>query len=286
MNTNADLKFHSNLNHLIEFDADTLLQAFLTNYNQQNIDWDALILTNQQLEQERDGYKRQAKTQQQELNDLKQEIDDLRSIATKSESVANQSIGLQQELKIARSQIAGLQKQIKELNKHNPAKMKDRIKRQTAKAEENKKRINSQEQVIKTLRHSLEVKGQQLQNSFGKIQELQTQLAHDTGSGLFHKDEHHLIIWPQTTKMQDEDGNIFEGRSLLYLHQSGRGGLMTYNPNTNSVNLCAAPRGGLRPSEELKDFAQNWLFKVNVAQNGIVKKEDMIPVNYNGLDAA
>lgn len=67
MNTNADLKFHSNLNHLIEFDADTLLQAFLTNYNQQNIDWDALILTNQQLEQERDGYKRQPRLNNKSL---------------------------------------------------------------------------------------------------------------------------------------------------------------------------------------------------------------------------
>lgn len=156
------------------------------------------------------------------------------------------------------------------------------MKRLKDKDTEQKRRIASQEQVIKTLRHTAEQKGIQQNQAFDKIASLKKQLAHDTGSGLYHNGEHHLIIWPQKTKMQDTDGNVFEGRSLLYLHQSGRGGLMTYNPGTEQVNLCAAPRGGLRPSEDLKQFAQNWLFKVNELQDGTVKEEDMIPVNYNG----
>ncbi|EGQ9818927.1 hypothetical protein FV768_23710 [Vibrio parahaemolyticus] len=82
--------------------------------------------------------------------------------------------------------------------------------------------------------------------------------------------------------MEDENGNRFEGRSLLYLHRSGRGGLMNYNPETGEVNLCAAPRGGLKPSEDVRSFAANWLYKVNAIQDGIVHEDDMIPVNYNG----
>ena len=110
---------------------------------------------------------------------------------------------------------------------------------------------------------------------------LQRQLAHDTGSGLYHNGEHHLIIWPQKTKMERPDGSVFESRALLYMHQSGRGALVSYNDQDGTA-LCASPKGGLKPSKEVMEFAHNWLFKVNSLQGGTVQESDMVPVDFNG----
>jgi myosin heavy subunit len=285
MNANAPLQQPSTLEHLKQYGGDDLLEAFLHCYNQQNADWDEMIAENARLQQLADGYKRQANTQAKEIEKLEEENASCRDMAKKAEEIANQSNGLQQELATARRQILELRNKVKELNgEGSPKKLKAQVKRLKDKDSEQKKRIASQEQVIKTLRSTLEQRGAQLNQTIDKVEQLKIQLAHDTGSGLFHKDDHHLIIWPQKTKMQDQNGNQFEGRSLLYLHQSGRGGLMTYNPETEEVNLCAAPRGGLRPSEDLKEFATNWLYKVNVLQEGVVNVEDMTPVNYNGFE--
>ncbi|HHY0482699.1 hypothetical protein [Vibrio parahaemolyticus] len=285
MNANAPLQQPSTLEHLKQYGGDDLIEAFLHCYNQQNADWDEMVAENARLQQLADGYKRQANTQAKEIEKLEEENAFCRDMVKKAEEIANQSNGLQQELATARRQILELRNKVKELNgEGSPKKLKAQVKRLKDKDSEQKKRITSQEQVIKTLRSTLEQRGVQLNQTIDKVEQLKIQLAHDTGSGLFHKDDHHLIIWPQKTKMQDQNGNQFEGRSLLYLHQSGRGGLMTYNPETEEVNLCAAPRGGLRPSEDLKEFATNWLYKVNVLQEGVVNVEDMTPVNYNGFE--
>ncbi|HGF5004105.1 TPA: hypothetical protein ACF334_004481 [Vibrio parahaemolyticus] len=285
MNANATLQQPSTLEQLQQYSGDDLLEGFLHKYNQQNADWDEMVAENARLQQLADGYKRQANTQAKEIEKLEEENEFCRDMAKKAEEIANQSTGLQQELTTARTQIKELRDKVKELNgEGSPKKLKAQVTRLKDKGEEREKRITKLERDNKQLRSELTEERKNVQNSFTKIAELKTQLAHDTGSGLFHKDEHHLIIWPQKTKMQDQNGNQFEGRSLLYLHQSGRGGLMTYNPETEEVNLCAAPRGGLRPSEDLKEFATNWLYKVNVLQDGVVKVEDMVPVNYNGFE--
>lgn len=282
--TTQELKRLNTIEALLQYSADDLLDAFLQTYNQQNTDWDRLVSENERLQQQLDGYKRQAHAQISEIEELKNENAFCREMALKAEQVANQSTGLQQELARTKLMNRSLTEELKELKKLNPKKLKEQNKRQQAKAIEKDKRINQLEVYLKETGKELTELKSSLNKAVGKIAQLQKQLAHDTGSGLYHNGEHHLIIWPQKSKIQDANGNIFEGRSLLYLHQSGRGGLMTYNPETEQVNLCAAPRGGLRPSEELKEFAQSWLTKVNVIQEGIIKEEDMIPTNYNGED--
>ncbi|EGR2700624.1 hypothetical protein DUG79_25740 [Vibrio parahaemolyticus] len=279
--TTQELKRLNTLEALLQHSGDDLLDAFLQTYNQQNADWDDMVAENERLQQQLDGYKRQAHAQVDEIEELKKENAFCRDMALKAEGIANKSIGIQQELDRTKVMNKSLMDEIKELKKLNPKKLKEQNKRQQAKALEKDKRIKQLETYLKETGKEVKELKVKLNQSIGKIAQLKKQLAHDTGSGLYHNGEHHLIIWPQKNKMQDANGNIFEGRSLLYLHQSGRGGLMTYNPDTEQVNLCAAPRGGLRPSEDLKDFAQSWLTKVNVVQEGIVKEEDMIPVNYN-----
>ena len=279
--TTQELKQLSTLNALAQYCSDDLLAAFLASYSQQNADWDEMVSENQRLQQERDGYKRQCSAQIKEIEELKQENEFCRDMALKAEDIANKSTGVQQELNRSKAMVQSLQNELKELKKLNPKKLKEQNKRQQQKAIEKDKRIRQAEAALKDSGKALEKSRAETQQAIAKIAKLQKQLAHDTGAGLYHNNKDHLIIWPQKTKMQRPDGSIFEGRSLLYLHQSGRGGLITYDPD-NGSKLCAAPPGGLRPSSDTTDFAQNWLFKVNELQEGLVREEDMIPVNYNG----
>ncbi|MAD77589.1 MAG: hypothetical protein CML20_22945 [Rheinheimera sp.] len=279
--TTQELKQLSTLNALAQYGSDDLLAAFLASYNQQNADWDEMVSDNQRLQQERDGYKRQCNAQIKEIEELKQESEFCRDMALQAEDIANKSTGVQQELNRSKAMVKSLQNELKELKKLNPKKLKEQNKRQQQKAIEKDKRIRQAEAALKDAGKALEKSRAETQQAIAKIAELQKQLAHDTGAGLYHNNKDHLIIWPQKTKMQRPDGSIFEGRSLLYLHQSGRGGLITNDPD-NGSKLCAAPPGGLRPGSDTIDFAQDWLFKVNELQEGLVREEDMIPVNYNG----
>lgn len=266
--------------------ADNLLEAFINAYNQQNVDWDNMVIENQKLSQQLSGYRRQCTTQQEEIEYLNRENETLCEIAKGADKLVTQAKAQKNELVIAKNQIKQLQETIKDLKRDNPDKMKARIKRQMEKALEANAKIARLEKDAKQYRQELKEKRAQLQNAFGKINELNMELSRSTGGGVYHNGTHHLIIWPQQTTMLDMNGDKFSGHSLLYLHQSGRGGLMTYNPKTEQVNLCQAPRGGLRPSDEAREFAANWLFKVNVTQGGVINEEDLIPVNYNGDEYA
>lgn len=169
---------------------------------------------------------------------------------------------------------------MRELNQLNPKKLKEQIKRVKEANEKSQARCSKLELEAKEYRKEITHLTEQRNIAVNKVAELKHKLDHNTGAGLYHNGEHHLIIWPQKTKMQREDGTQFESRSLLYLHQSGRGGLITHDPQ-DGAQLCAAPKGGLRPSKLTLDFAQNWLSQVNDIQNGVVTDADMIPVNFN-----
>lgn len=169
---------------------------------------------------------------------------------------------------------------MRELNQLNPKKLKEQIKRVKEATQKAQARCDKLELEAKEYRKEIAHLSDQRTHAVNKVIELKHKLEHNTGAGLYHNGEHHLIIWPQKTKMQREDGTQFESRSLLYLHQSGRGGLITHAPQ-DGAQLCAAPKGGLRPSKNTLEFAQNWLRQVNDIQNGVVTDADMIPVNFN-----
>lgn len=290
--TNAQTQAPDTQAVLTQYDSADLIMALATRYNQEAEDWDQLVSDNHRLEQQLDGYKRQANTQIEDIKALQEQIKTLeeenqfcRDMALKAEDIANKSVALQTANQTLKNQVSGLQREITSMKQMgDPKKLKATIGDKNAKLKDLEKRNNALQHKLNQAEHKQTQTQISLNQAIDKIATLKMTLAHDTGSGLYHNDKHHLIIWPQVTKMQGEDGTIFEGRSLLYMHQSGRGGLMTYNPGTNEVNLCAAPVGGLRPNEDTREFAKNWLFKVNALQNGNVQEEDMIAVNYNGTE--
>lgn len=259
-----------------------LLAAFVPSFND---------LTGQldEVSQERDELSIQLAAQNGTVIDLQTRVADLEQenarchdAARKAEKVGNAVLALQVEKARLQEQLAQAQQALTALRgAGDPKKLKEQVKRLQESNLTKEARIGQLERDNGKLRHDLTTTQRQAIEAHGKIDQLQKQLAHDTGSGLYHSGEHHLIIWPQKTKMERPDGTTFESRSLLYIHQSGRAALVTYNDRDGTA-LCAAPKGGLRPSKETMDFAHNWLFKVNSLQDGLVNESDMVPVDFNG----
>lgn len=211
--------------------------------------------------------------QSSDLKKAAKAIEDAQKLANLTTAQQRENITLKEQLKAA-------QQSIRELNQLNPKKLKEQNKRQKEANEKAQARNGKLELEAKEYKKEIVALKDLVNKSSNLIIEQKRTIEHNTGAGLYHKGKDHLIIWPQKTKMQRPDGSTFEGRSLLYLEQSGRGGLITYDPETGA-QLCAAPKGGLRPSNDTIDFAKNWLFKVNEQQQGIVNDSDMIPVNHN-----
>jgi outer membrane murein-binding lipoprotein Lpp len=262
-----------------------LLSAFVVRFND---------LTGQldDVSQERDELDIQLAVQHSQLLDAQTRIVDLEQenahchdAARKAEKVAVTSLAQQVEIKKLQEQLTQTQQALTALRgAGDPKKLKEQVKRLQENNATKEARIGQLERDCGKYRHDLTAAQRQAIEAHTKIDQLQKQLAHDTGSGLYHNGEHHLIIWPQKTKMERPDGSIFESRSLLYIHHSGRAALVTYNDQDGTA-LCAAPKGGLRPSKETMDFAHNWLFKVNSLQDGMVNESDMVPVDFNGYSS-
>lgn len=267
---------------LTRADSSQLLEAFIHKFNDVIEESDLQAGEINQLADQLAGYKRQCQAQTEEIRLLKEENSACRNLALEAETIANKSLGLQRERDKLKDQVKQLQEQYTQLKGgDNPKRLREQIKRLKEANTKHQTRAKTLTSDGAKYRAELSQREKAINERDREIDQLKKQLSHDTGSGLYHDNQHHLIIWPQKTKMQRPDGVIFEGRSLLYLHESGRGGLITFDPE-NGAALCAAPRGGLRPSNDCVDFAQNWLYKVNELQDGIVKEVDMVPVNYNG----
>ena len=292
-NTNQSINKGSNmLDELIKIhkaDTSSFLSNFITAYNQdlaeaeQNEDKVATLeakLEQSYLEHDKQQQDNVALASRLELANEK--LESYETVLLQAEKNAHVQIGTQRELALMKDQVTNLQKELSALKGgENPKRLRDQVKRIKEKSLSDKKRMAAQESAIKEARKAI-AQGTNLLNAKDEtIRLLNKQLAHNTGSGLYHNGEHHLIIWPEITVMERPDGQQFKGRSLLYMHQSGRAGLINFDPFDGMAYMCKAPKAGLRPTDEVKEFAKNWLYTVNELQGGIVKDKDMMAVNYN-----
>jgi len=274
------------INELAKSSTFELLQALIlsNNFEAEQIDKtdnqliNALSTINDQLltiEQNED----QLLIQNDTLDKQEKEINGYKTLLLEAEKIAQHSTAQSRELSIAKSKVAELQKMVAGMG--NVQKTNRLVKAQKAKAVERNARIEVLEKNAKLYRIDAKEDALKLKFAIEKIKDLNKQLDHNQGAGIYHKGEHHLTIWPEVTKIKRLDGSIFESRSLLYLHQSGCAKLVTFDPVDNAAVFCQMPKGGLRPSKEIKEFATNWLFTVNNLQDGIVEDKDMVSVNYN-----
>ncbi len=123
---------------------------------------------------------------------------------------------------------------------------------------------------------------EKLKATLSIVQALNDEKSSNQPCGLYHNGDHHLVIWPQKTTMQRTDNTQFNGTNLLYLHQSGRGGFITFDPQSEESKFCDSPKGGLKIPKHVNEFANQWLYKINVLQGGDMKEEDRTAIDYNG----
>lgn len=259
-----------------------LLAAFVPSFNDLTGQLDEVSQDRDELSIQNAAQHTQILDLQARLADIEQENESCREAARKAARIGNESIALQTEKASLQEQLAQLQQVLASYGGvAGLRKLKEQVKRLQDSGSEKDARISQLERDNSKARHDLTTAQRQAIEAHTKIDLLQRQLAHDTGSGLYHNGEHHLIIWPQKTKFQRPDGSTFEARSLLYMHQSGRGGLFTYSEEGGTM-FAVSPKPGLKPSKEVQEFAHNWLFKVNSLQGGIVQESDMVPVDFNG----
>lgn len=273
---------------LLNCEADRLLVAFITRFNDLTHAFENLDTALKLSEQSAEGWKRAHAEKQNELTELiklneltKLENERCRELALKAEQIANASLAVQRERDTLKTQLRATQQELTKLKgSDNPVKLREQIHKLKTKNAEFVKSEAQAKRDTALLRKERDTARGDTQRAIDKIKLLQKELAHNTGAGIFHKGQDHLIIWPQNLTMAREDGTTFSGRGLLYLHKSGRGGLMTYDPITGT-HLCAAPKQGLKPSNDTLDFAHNWLYKVNEIQAGIVHDDDLKAIDYN-----
>ncbi len=273
---------------LLRCEPAALLEAYADKFNQLIDNNDGLNTALKMSQQQHDGVKRLLETKKTEITELTQlnetlnaENQQCRQMALEAEKIANKSIAVQRERDLLKAQVKQLQQEVTKMKSgDSPERLKKQINRLKEKNADLVKRDQSRQSDIAAYRKDKQQAQIELNKAINVIRDLKKELAHNTGAGIYHKGDDHLIIHPQNLTMQREDGSIFQGRGLMYMHQSGRGGLMTFDPETGT-HLCAEPKGGVIPSDDTLEFANNWLYKVNEVQDGVVHENDLTAIDYN-----
>ncbi|MAE72515.1 MAG: hypothetical protein CL675_00370 [Bdellovibrionaceae bacterium] len=150
-----------------------------------------------------------------------------------------------------------------------PKKLRDRIKSYKDKLES--QRLATEQQ--KRLYHSERKTTAQLKT---EISELKNRLAAADIVQIYRGDTDIVQTYPYHI------GGMVEGHDarqtpLLYLHQSGRGGLIILNKD-DEAELVEAPKGGLRPKKATLELCGNWLRRVK-ANNWELTATDLLTLS-------
>ena len=275
-----------------------LLELAINRHNLEVVEFERLAEYNDQLEAER---KEQAERIQQLRSDLdmkqaecagqaetikqlearnaqleQQHTRDMEAI-TKIEPIAKAAVAQKRQLEMTQANLAATQKELTALKGgDNPKKLREQVKRNkdknaelAAKCERLQREATQYRAQLKTERDLCE----------GLKRELYVQgvkNANGAFTRLWSDGTQNVILWPDAVSMQNtKTGEVSKGRALLYMHNSGRGALLTLDAATGTTQMGEAPKGGLRPTKNVKAFTDAWLYKVNAMQNGDVNVEDL-----------
>ena len=261
--------------------ANELLSAFIITYNddQENAEATQQALDELQVafhlqSQENETLKQQIEQQDSDLHEMSKGLKDVDKIARSVTARKNEN-------NLLKAQLNSVQEQLTSINSVNIKKLKSQVERVKTKSDEKDKKITSLTTELSNTRHKLTAANKDNVDCKKIVEAMRIEQDNKKPQGLYHDGDHHLVIWHQKNEMQRNDGSTFNGTNLLYLHQSGRGGFITFDPQTDESKLCPAPKAGLRPSKDALDFAQNWLYKVNKIQHGDIEDADRLPIDYN-----
>lgn len=279
--------------------ADTL-ESFIGHFNKMVKDSDDMAETinhlNAKLEDyhhhknRAEGFANQMVGMEKEIASLQDEIERLKGNLLTAEKIAVANKKLEQdnqasarELEMSRNRAKELQRQLNEIKGgDNPKKLREQVKRIKEKSKEKDAKIDRLEREAKQYRHEIQDFKAQQNQAIEKIKQLKLEKQNMDFTGLFHKDDHHLILWPQVITSQNADtGETHQSRTLLHMHQSGTARLISYDMDNNAIITHKAPAGGVRIPKDVQQFAEDWLFNVNVTQGGDVTPRDLAKTDLN-----
>ncbi|MCZ4337638.1 hypothetical protein [Shewanella colwelliana] len=285
---------------LINNAATESLEDFIINFNRMVQDSDRMAETINTLHQEvsalqaeriRANSLAEANALQAEMNrELQGQIAHLNELLTIERQAAQRAGELETENGKLTQQYSALQIKHKELERKNkellgadkPKRLRDQVKRLKEKSTSKDKTIIQLQSKAKQYRAESREQQIKLNNAIQKIRTLQNEQLTPNLPGLYHRGEHHVIFWPEELTCQNaETGQMTTCHGLYYMHQSGAGRLLTFDMQSSELVAHSAPKGGLKLPNDVKEFAKDWLKRVNVTQGGKVSIDDLKQTNLN-----
>lgn len=276
------------------------LEDFIGNFNLMVQDSDRMAETINTLHQEvatlqaerlRANSLAEANALQAEMNrELQAKIVHLNELLASTDQVAQRAAELETEnskLTLQCSVLQAKQKELERKNKEllgadNPKRLRDQIKRIRDKSTSKDKTIDQLQTEAKQYRAESREQQIKLNNAIQKIRSLQNEQLTPNLPGLYHRGEHHVIFWPEELTCQNaETGHLTSCYGLFYMHQSGAGKLLTFDRQNSELVAHSAPKGGLKLPNDVKEFAKDWLKRVNITQGGKVSIDDLKQTNLN-----
>lgn len=267
--------------------ASDLLAALVEAHNEMSAEIDSRGDEIALLKSQLDGYKRQVAEQTIELQVAQQDAqrfdDMIKALAKERKNSEN----LQRQLNLANSTNKGAQQELQQLRQMNPQKLKEQVKRVKEQNESLTARVAQLEREATSYIADLRAGRERAQQTHARIMQLELEKQNASAVGIYHKGDHHLVTWPQLMSLQTSSGAVVIQRPLLYMHQSGRGALLTLDPDTMELSMAASPKAGLRASDDALQVAGQWLYKVNQVQGTNLTSDDLVVIDHNkSLEAA
>lgn len=267
--------------------ASDLLAALVDAHNEMSAEMDSRGDEIALLKSQLDGYKRQVAEQAIELQEAQQDEQRYDEMIKALAKERQHSENLQRQLNLANATNKGAQQELQQLRQMNPQKLKEQVKRVKEQNESLTARVAQLEREATGYIADLRAGRERAQQAHAKIMQLQLENQNASAVGIYHKGDHHLVTWPQLMSLQTSSGAVVTQRPLLYMHQSGRGALLTLDPDTMELSMAASPKAGLRASDDALQVAGQWLYKVNQVQGTNLTSDDLVVIDHNkSLEAA
>lgn len=261
--------------------ASDLLAALVDAHNEMSAEMDSRGDEIALLKSQLDGYKRQVAEQAIELQVAQQDAqrfdDMIKALAKERKNSEN----LQRQLNLANSTNKGAQQELQQLRQMNPQKLKEQVKRVKEQNESLTARVAQLEREATAYIADLRAGRERAQQTHARLMQLELEKQNASAVGIYHKGDHHLVTWPQLMSLQTSSGVVVTQRPLLYMHQSGRGALLTLDPDTMELSMAASPKAGLRASDDALQVAGQWLYKVNQVQGTNLTSDDLVVIDHN-----
>lgn len=244
---------------------DQAIELLINSYNKEVSDFDQLTeeLSNERAEnaQLKALIKEYEKNTATVLVNAENAEQMLAQAKTERDQAVNKVKDLNIQLK-AFKEIAATPKKVREKIKG----YQDRLTSQKAATEQNKRNLNQERGVTKALRE--------------EIAELNNRLDSLGINQVYRNDEDIIQTYPYHL------GGMVEGHDsqtvpLLYLHQSGRGGLILLN-DEDEAELVEAPAEDIKPNEQTLAHCGQWLRRVK-ANNWEVEGADLASLSQDSL---